>query len=301
MLGNIFNVFSRRKKSGNSLRTPLTSEFRNRVVMLARDILGPELPYFLKGLHQRLSYLHGKPKLSSAKSLDYSPQDDVLNFLFTCEDSHFLDAIEYFFQIENRRFFRQHEDAVIDQINEFLMVDNLPYYITKSVWENHQSSFHGSPATAYRLREHPKVICRESDVLHETAMEPALSLLRKPDLLNANSEFMEGLEDYRKARYRDCVTKCNSALESTMKVICSRKGYQYSENDTANRLIKIILVNTSLDSFWEQPLQLVATIRNKLSSSHGAGLQDKDVPPHIARFTINVTAAVILLLHDEAY
>lgn len=269
--------------------------------MMLRDSLGGDLPYFLEQLHQRLAYLHGKPQLSETSSFRNSPQEDVLNFLLSCSDLHFLDAIEYFFQLDDRRFFQQNENAFIDQLNEFLQVDDLPYYITKSVWEKYESNFYGSPATAIRLRENPKVICRESDVLHETAIEPALSLLRKPDFLNANSEFMEALEDYRQGQYRDSVTKCNSALESVMKVICSRKGYAFSENDTANRLINSILKNTTLDPFWEQPIQIVATIRNRLSSSHGAGLQNKDVSPHVAKFTLNATAAVILLLHDEAY
>ncbi|RXJ97406.1 hypothetical protein CRV00_00805 [Malaciobacter molluscorum] len=301
MLGNIFNVFSRRRQPEKSPKHPLTSTFRNRIMMLVRDSLRGDLPFFLEELQQKMAYLHGKPSLSGNNSRISTVQDDIYNFLQTCEDAYFLDAIEYFFQIGQGQYFRGNQEAVIDHINEFFEVDNLPYFITKAVWEEYETDFHGTKTTGYKLREHPKVICRENDIVHNNAVEPALSLLREPDLLNANSEFLEALEDYRQGQYKDCLTKCNSAFESVMKVICHRNRYNYSEKDAANRLIKTILDETSLDAFWEQPLQVVATIRNKLSSSHGAGLQNKDVSKHIAKFTINATAAAILLLHDEAY
>ena len=301
MFKNIFNVFSRRQQPKKANLTPLTAEFRNRVLMLLRDSLGGNINYFFQELHKRLSYLHGKPQLSDENISVGATEEDVLGFLLTCSDPHFLDAIEYFFQIENGRYFHGNEEQFINQINEFLEIDNLPYYLTKSVWEEVETSFYGNPTTANQLREHPKVICRESDVLHETAIEPSLALLRKPDLLNANTEFMEALEDYRKRRYKDCITKCNSSIESVMKVICSKNNYSFTSNDTSGKLLKLILTNSSLDNFWEQPLILVSTIRNRLSSSHGAGLENKDVPPHIAKFTINATAAIILFLHDEAY
>jgi hypothetical protein len=49
----------------------------------------------------------------------------------------------------------------------------------------------------------------------------------------------------------------------------------------------------------EQPLSIVATLRNRLSKSHGAGIQQRDIPPHIAKYAINATAAAILLLVEQ--
>jgi hypothetical protein len=138
-------------------------------------------------------------------------------------------------------------------------------------------------------------------LLHGTAIEPALVLLRKPDLLNANEEFMLALQDYRKGDYKDSVSKCCSALESVMKVICKRRGFTYTEKQTAAPLLNTIVSNSNLDSFWEQPLILIATIRNRLSFTHGAGNENKDVPEHVAKYSINSTASAILLLCDEAY
>ena len=301
MLGNIFNIFSMRQAPNAPEPRPLSGEFRNRHIMLLRDTLQSSLSEFLVKLQHKLAYLHGIPALSRPHSRNLTPEDDVLNFLLACDDAHVLDAIEYMFQLENGQYFCQHKDAIIDQINEFFNVDDLPYYLTKSVWEEIDTSFYRTPTKAMKLREHPKVIRRDSDAVHKTAIEPALALLRKHDLLNANEEFMLALEEYRKGEYRDCVTKCSSSIESVMKVICDRNEYSYKENDTAALLLKTILNETNLEPFWEQPILLIATIRNRLSYSHGSGLKNKDVPPHIAKFSINATAAAILLLHDEAY
>ena len=56
---------------------------------------------------------------------------------------------------------------------------------------------------------------------------------------------------------------------------------------------------TRLESFFKQPMMLIATIRNRLSSVHGAGTEPRDVPKHVAQYTINATASAILLLVEE--
>ena len=50
---------------------------------------------------------------------------------------------------------------------------------------------------------------------------------------------------------------------------------------------------------FEQPLLNIATLRNKLSNAHGAGVQHRRVPQHVAKYAINATAAAILLLVEE--
>jgi hypothetical protein len=45
---------------------------------------------------------------------------------------------------------------------------------------------------------------------------------------------------------------------------------------------------------------IVATLRNRLSKAHGAGVQIRNVPRHLAAYALNSTAAAILLLVAEA-
>ena len=84
-----------------------------------------------------------------------------------------------------------------------------------------------------------------------------------------------------------------------MKVICDRKNWPYQQTDAASKLLKTILPLTTLDTFYEQPILLIATIRNRYSTAHGAGTQQKKVPKRVANYVINATASVILLLMNE--
>ena len=84
-----------------------------------------------------------------------------------------------------------------------------------------------------------------------------------------------------------------------MKIICDRKKWPYKQTDTAETLLNIIFGKTGMESFFNQPIMLVATMRNRLSSAHGAGTQQRNVPEHRAQFAVNATASAILLLVHE--
>jgi len=149
------------------------------------------------------------------------------------------------------------------------------------------------------LAEYPQIIAKDNQVVHQGVIEPTLQLLNSIAFEHANAEFLKALEDQRKGDYLDCLVKCGSAFESVMKVLCDKRGIAYKQTDTASPLIKALMSRSQLDSFWEQPLTLIATLRNRLSSAHGAGTQAKVVPPHVATYAVNATASAILLLVGE--
>ncbi len=155
MIGNIFDIFSKRKVHNQKKIVPLTPEFRNRILMMLRDSMGNEFHDFLEHLQKKLAYLHGTPILSGHQGGVVNPVKDVISFLNGCDDAHFLDAIEYAFQLDNGRFTRLSEKLIIRQVNEFLKIDHLPYYLTESVWEETEVSFHGTITMGNQLREHP--------------------------------------------------------------------------------------------------------------------------------------------------
>lgn len=246
-----------------------------------------------------MAYLHGRPILMESLRPD-SIVSDILSFLFSCSDEHFLDAIEYLFQLPNYQELSMSEEVVVEQINEFLSIDNLPYYVTKKVWIDYKGTDRfGNESKFSKLGEPVRVVCKESEILHQNAIIPTLSLLRGEGLNNVNSEFLGALKDYRHGNYRDALTKSNSALESMMKVICSKRKYKYSEHDASNKLLKTIIENSDLDSFWEQPIQIISTIRNRYSSSHGAGTKSKEASENICNFVINMTASVMIFLDEK--
>ena len=120
---------------------------------------------------------------------------------------------------------------------------------------------------------------------HSEAVAPALSVLAAPHFKAANLEFRDALEEYRKSRYSDCLTKCNSAFESVMKALCKRNQWPFDENRaTAWILLDSIISHSTLDKFFRDPLALIATMRNKLSSSHGGGTAVRDVERYVAQY-----------------
>ena len=288
---DLFKVFSKRTASQTKPEKELTQSFRNRVFLRCRDLFqGTD---FWREIHTKLTYLHGKPRLTTTDVA--SPVEDVLGFLQSCADDYFLDFVEYIFPTEAYRHASGRANLVED-INEFLIQDELPYALTDFVWtRGHDGQYGTITLTAY-----PQVIMKNSEVLYRSAIQPALQLLREPDLSAANKEFLEALKDFRRADYGDCLTKCGSAFESVLKIICARKKWPYQATDTASPLLKTVIHNCGLEKFFEQPLILVATMRNKLSTAHGAGGTSRNVTKGKAEYAINSTAAAILFLVAEA-
>jgi HEPN domain-containing protein len=288
---DLFSVFSKRASQSPRAPNPLTQAFRNRVFMRCRDLF----PHtnFWDEIHSRLAYLHGRPQLSNLNT--NSPVLDAVTFLETCSDEHFLDFVEYMFRTQ--AYFQTSGDAnLVQDLNEFLRLDDLPYAVTDFVW----SEKHDGTYASHILTSHPQVIRKDSELIYRQAIEPALQLLRESEFSIANKEFLEALEDFRKSDYDDCLTKCGSAFESALKVLCARKKWPYAATDTASSLLRTVIAKSGLEAFFEQPLIAVATIRNKLSTAHGAGLAARDVTEAKAEYAINSTAAAIVLLVKQA-
>ena len=292
---HIFGVFSRRDKSPDKASKPLTTEFKYRVLQLCVDTF--EYDFWGK-VHRNLQYHLGRP-IRSTKSVrvGLETQAHTLGFLKSCSDEHFLDFVELIF---NGR--PSGGSGLVESVNQFLDIDSLPYFLTDFVYSPRRYVPGPSPNVgnnASVLEAHPQIIRRDSQVIHQYAIEPMLELLAKPGFSSANDEFLEALKDYRKGDYRDCVAKCGSSLESVMKVICVRKGWSHPQNADATVLLKTILSPTNLEPFFKSHIQIILIIRNELSSAHGAGTQQRVISKHVANFVINSTASTILLLVEE--
>lgn len=299
MFQRIFNVFSRRNEfTIESNIKPISEEFRNRIVMLFRDEFRTAFNDFLVELHRNASYLYGKFRLTDTQN-NSSPSEDMINFLMTCKDEYFLDILELIFR-SNLSGISWPDNPLISGINEFLRIDDLPYHLTGYVTETtYETNSLGSSTTSIRVSEYPKIIRRDNDLMHNKAIMPTLTLLSNEEFKNANREFLNALEDFRKRDFRDCLTKCCSTFESVMKIICDKNKIPFKNTDTASVLLKSLLEKSQLDTYWEQPLMIIATLRNRLGSSHGAGTEEKVIEEHVAEYIINATASAILLLNGE--
>lgn len=275
-------------------------------MLLNEQYLGVSMEQVLTETRSMMMMSLGKAIGASQRGHFHNYSEDMLEFMWSCEDCHFFDAMEYMFQTQAGRNLIDN-DEFISRINQLLDLDELPYKLTygnvdrieiedEDTENNHIVPF----GTAFRFElTYPKVIRKDSEAINQTSIEPVLTLLREKEFSAANKEFMAGLEDYRHGKYRDSVTKCCSAFESVMKVVCKQRKIKLKGNETAGPLISKIIEDTSLPKFFDQPLMIVGMIRNKLGIAHGSGGEEKHVSENVALYSINATAAAILLITGE--
>jgi hypothetical protein len=291
---DIFKSFSGRTPPpvAGTAGTPLSKEFRARVLMLCAE--KHQHTDFWEEIQKRMSYRLGKSQLA----IHANPQsagEDAFHFLQVCEDKYFLDFIEDIFVTQAN--FHADPDSFVEAINVFFEQDRLPYSLTPRVWRE-------TPGRDFGIRSvlvaQPQVVRKDSDLAHVAAMEPMLELLRRPEFENANKEFMEAHQHFKRSEYADCLTKCSSALESVLKIVCDIKGWPYSSSDVGAPLIKKVLGHTGIETFFEKGLIQIAVLRNELSSAHGAGPQARVVSQGRAQYALNATAATALFIAAEA-
>jgi hypothetical protein len=274
-------------------------------MLLGHTLRGGDDPYnpggysdeFWDVVRQKLLFSVGRPRLSARAATEL---DDTFIYLETCSDAEFLDFIELALGTDTPMYLHVNlggHNALVSNINAAFDAGNLPYQLTDYVWEEVRDGY----GTGHRIGHFPQIILREDQVTHSQAIEPVLHLLAQPGLASADQEFLDALQHYRKAEYGDCLTKCGSALESTIKLICGRRKWPHKETDTLATLLQVYFDHSGLPGFFKEPIMLVGTIRNRLSTSHGAGAVPKSVSPQIAHYAVNSTAAAILLLVAEEW
>ena len=162
-----------------------------------------------------------------------------------------------------------------------------------------------------RFREHGvgyqyesgQIIRIDSQLLHTEVVRPALQMLSASTYEGANEEFLSAHAHYRKGRYKECLNDSLNAFESCLKAICKKRGWAYTEKDTARRLIAIVFDEGLIPDFMQSHFSAlrsvlesgVPTVRNRLGG-HGQGPEKIIVPEYIAVYALHLTASNIVLL-----
>lgn len=163
----------------------------------------------------------------------------------------------------------------------------------------------------YRFKEHGvgyqfengQIIRIDSQYVHSEVVKPVLSLLSDPVYAGAQQEFLMAHEHYRHQRYQPAMVECLKAYESTIKIIMTKRGWQYSPDDTANALTGKIMQQGLIPDYL---LQYFKSLKNTLVSSlasvrnneagHGQGVDLKNVPEYLVSYMLHMTASAILFL-----
>jgi len=295
----VFDLFSKRQKWSRG-EVPdvyqyetIPHELRVQVVHIMRDAFG-NLSNNFKGakiaykyIHETLCREYGVFTLGKSRDSDFN---SVVNFfLKTKETEKAIDVIEL----------------------SFLVIDST---VRKEVYRYEEQKVSPDDAIAelnHRFREHGVgyqyesgiMIRVDSQLIHSEVVRPALNMLSDPMYEGANAEFLSAHEHFRTRKYKECLNDCLKAFESCIKAICAKRGWAYSDSDTAKHLVDIVFERELIPTFMQSHFSAlrstleagVPTIRNRLSG-HGQGSEEISVPESIAAYALHLTASNILLL-----
>jgi Domain of unknown function (DUF7014) len=263
--------------------------------------------YMMLGeVEQRI--LIGFGELVEAISQTTQADEPVIEHYLSCSDDQCLDFLEFLFQTHCHC----EEQAGVDVINEIFRDAGIGYelspFVTTETTEKIDSDANSPFSSAVRYEyTFPIATRKTSEILHAEVVTPAQQLLTDARFKGANEEYLSAHEYFRKSDNGACLNECLKAFESTMKIICHSKGWQYNQNDTASRLIAACLDNGLFPSYQQQQLTSlrglletsIPTPRNK-QSGHGQGVQRNAVDDGLAGFVLHCTGATILLLVNAA-
>lgn len=144
-------------------------------------------------------------------------------------------------------------------------------------------------------------------MIHQEAVVPALAVLRGEEYSNAQDEFLRAFEHFRHGNKQEVLVNCYKCFESTMKVICEKRGWTYDPTATAAGLVKVIYDNGLIPPYWQSHFgglrsvleSAISTPRNR-QAGHGAGAgTPPELPDALVSYVLHMTAATVLFLSES--
>jgi hypothetical protein len=303
-----FELFSKRQRRSRSEMPDvyqyelLPPEFRVQVIHILTDLFGEAGGYSqtepaFKCVHDTLCREFGLIKLSRKFEYEGISSASVFDFLMGAPTDKALDLIEVAFRVGSH--------ASSDP--RFVQWSKPKITASEAVEElNARFLDHG---IGFQF-ESGEILRVDSKILHAEVVKPALSLLSDDDYAGANSEYLNAHDHYRHGRHSECMNECLKTLESTLKIICSKREKTFRDTDTVKALIDIVFEDGLVPNWLQNQFAAlrstlesgVPTARNRVSA-HGQGAIQREVPPHLASYVLNLTGSVIVFLVDsqEAY
>lgn len=304
----IFNLFSKRQKK---LRGEIPEIFtydnippnlRVRIVHIIRDVLGENpngnnhrINQVYDEIHQILCREYGLFQLGDG--YNKSNETQVLNFLLNEKDNEkVIDVIEITFKYVDKIIRNDYQNYDYQAEPKLEPNDGIEELNERFKEEGVGYSFLGG-----------EIIRVDSTYIHSEITKPTIELLWNRKFQGANEEYLKAHEHYRHGRNKECLTECLKAFESTIKIICQEKGWNYKQTDTARKLIQICFQNNLVPSFTQNQFTSlqnllesgIPTIRNKLGG-HGQGQTLQKVDNEMTRYGLNLTGANIIFLIEQS-
>jgi len=279
----IFDLFSKRQKRLRGevpdvyTYDDIPQTFRTQVILLWRDI--DPLGHYFQHMVKILCKEYGMFRLCDAvDGLGYrNYEEELARFFYECtEAEQVLDVIELAFKFIQ---IKCGMDQPVEELNLRFKEHGIGY------------QFEG------------RIVRVDSQLVHQEAVKPALTLLSSSEYAGAQQEFLSAYEHYRQGKHKEAMNDALKAFESTLKVICTKRKWKFNATATASKLLDICYQNELIPAFWQSHMTgLRATLeggvptgRNK-TSAHGQGAVPTNVPDHLVSYVLHMTASTIVFL-----
>jgi AbiJ N-terminal domain 4 len=313
----IHDLYSKRqKRNGGEVSEVFQYEnfpqpFRVQVMCILRDlsldIRINRKEYFQK-IHDSLCREYGLNNLLGRETPRLH-ESKIKDFISICKDIEVLDIIECSFKhykniSEDELYYLEEELKGIDKPTEIKEMEKRVSSKRLHCAINEMNERFLEHGIGYQF-ESNEIIRIDSKLIHSEVVKPALRILTDDMYKGANDEFLKAHEHYRYGRYKECLNECFKSFESTMKAICKKRKWTYSETDNAKRLIEICFQNNLIPDYLQSKFTSlrsslecgIPTVRNR-TSGHGQGSEISEVPSYLASYLLHLTATTILLLAD---
>ena len=311
----IFDLPSKRQKKSQDCDPDtyryddIPEKLRTQIFWIMGDVLGKQEQYdkfswssgyihhtVRKSYDDIRDYLcreYGELRLTKGYRKHKNKMKDLVNFFLQENDvGRALDIIELSFHFvdtytRNPSYLNKSNpsevaDQAIQELNERFKEHGVGYYYTNG-----------------------KIIRVDDEFIHSEVVRPALGILNRKEYAGAQEEFLQAHKHYREGRIKEALNECLKSIESVMKSICDKRGWNYDQRMGANKLIEICFDNGIVPQFWKSHFDALRSLleggvppaRNKLSG-HGQGTAPKPVPQHIASYVLHMTAAAIVFLAE---
>lgn len=297
----IFDLYSKRHSKDPDIFVydSLPDKLRTQIKYIIADFLEKNdlseysTKPFWKLIYEVLTREHGKPQLYYSRLFagGGSHSSQVLNYLSEEQDvEKVLDVIEITFRCISK--YNVFQNGTGDWIRNYQIEDVI----------NDLNIRFKENGVGYKF-ENGIILKFDNELLHITITKPVLQYLTNPELKSINDEFLNAHEHFRHNNFKECINECLKAFESTMKIICHKKQFTYSQNDTSSKLIQILFDNNFVPSYLQTQLKSlrstlesgIPTIRNK-TSGHGKGVATITVDSELTSYTLNLTGSTIKFL-----
>jgi hypothetical protein len=303
---SVFDIFSKRQKQLHGEIPDVYSydkfpqALRVQIVHIWRDTLGrdyqdePRIREAYQFIAEALCREYGLFSLPGAEHHGRRNYlSELANFLLNEQvPEKVLDAVELSFRFIDR----------FTRTWDFLHRNNASAFADDAIEElNRRFREHG---VGYQFAS-GEIVRVDSELLHAEAVKPALLLLRAPEYAGAQEEFLKAHEHYRHGRAKEALAECLKALESIMKAVCDKRGWNRDPNATSKVLIPVLFDNGLIPTFWSGHFSAlrstleagVPTARNRLGG-HGQGAEIVEVPDYLVAYVLHMTASAIVFIAD---